>query len=138
MSVPIVRAELEERLAAISPALATEWQNMGYKNADGTPGSPDPKVPYQRVWLLTADPANPEASNGYIEQGFLQVDLLYPLNGGVDAAQVRAELIRSGFKRGSGSKAVIDKTPSISGGARENDRWVVRVKIPFHAQFPRS
>lgn len=136
MSLNLVRAALETGLAAISPAIATAYENISF-----TP--PAPTVPYQRVWLLTADPDNPEASNGYTERGYMQVDLCYPLNGGPSAATTHAQLIRDTFKRGSlltssTAKVTIERTPTISGGSREDDRHVVRVKIPFYCHIPRS
>lgn len=136
MSLSLIRSALETALAAITPVIATAYENVAF-----TP--PAPTTPYQRVWLLTADPDNPEASNGYTERGYMQVDLCYPLGGGPAAATARAQIIRDAFKRGrlltaSSVKVTIEKTPTISGGSREEERHVVRVKIPFYAHISRS
>lgn len=130
MSLVAVRAALEVALAAMSPALATAWENIPY--------SPDVGVPYQRVYLLAAEPNNPEMGRYVTEQGFLQVSLAYPLNAGPGAAMERAELIRSIFYRGasftaSGVTTVIERTPEIAPGRIEDDRYVVPVKIRFFA-----
>ncbi len=140
MSAALVRAALEGAIAAMSPPLATEWENLPYKNADGSPGAPVPGTPYQRVTVLLADPANPVIGSFYTEQGFLQVDLKYPPNKGHGEATARANLIRSTFPRGapftaSGVTVTIERTPSILPGRTEPDRYVIPVQIRFYAHI---
>jgi hypothetical protein len=70
----------------------------------------------------------------------MQIDLYYPLNAGPGAASARAELIRTTFSRGasftaSGVKVHVTKTPEIAPGRVEEDRYVVPVRIPFHAHI---
>jgi hypothetical protein len=136
MSAVLVRAALEVALAAMSPALATAWENAPYTPVAGTP--------YQRVTLLLAEPANLEMGSArYTEQGYLQISLAYPLNAGAGAATARAELIRSTFYRGasftSGGVTVnIEKTPEIAPGRVEEDRYVIPVKVRFFAHVIRS
>jgi len=131
-----VRSALEAALAAMSPALATAWENLPY--------TPVPGTPYQRVYLLPARPENPELGGALqIEQGYMQVSLAYPLDTGPAAATARAELIRSTFARGtsltdSGITTIIPETPEIAPGRVEEDRFVVPVKVRFTAQIQRS
>jgi hypothetical protein len=126
-----VRAALESALAAMSPALATAYENAPFTPVAGTP--------YQRATLLLAEPANPVVGAGfYTEQGFMQVDLCYPLGAGPAAASNRAELIRSTFHRGasftaSGVTVNIERTPEIAPGRVEEDRYVIPVRIRFYS-----
>lgn len=132
MSIVAVRTALETALAAMSPALATAWENTPYTPAEGTP--------HQRVFLIAAEPDNPEVGRLTTERGFLQVSLAYPLNAGPGAANARAELIRSTFYRGrtftaSGVSTIVEKTPEIAPARIEDDRYVVPVKIRFFANY---
>jgi hypothetical protein len=141
MSAVKVRAALESALNGMTPSLATSWENQKF-----TP--PAPTVAYQRVTLLLAQPANVEFGSAYREEGFLQVDLCYPLDGaggttgggGAGLATARAELIRTTFPRGasftaSGVTVHVTKTPEIMPGRVEEDRFVVPVRIPFHSRI---
>jgi len=130
MSAVLVRSALEVALAAMSPALATAYENAPFTPVSGTP--------YQRVNLLLAEPNNPEMGGLYTEQGYLQISLAYPLNAGPGAATARAELIRSTFPRGAtftsgGVKVHVTRTPEIAPGRIEEDRFVIPVKVRIHA-----
>lgn len=134
MSSTLVRAILEQTLKNMDAVFdnQTAWENYAF--------SPVQNVPYQQVNLLLAQPDNPEQSaNGfYREQGIFQITLNYPLQAGPADAQARAELLRSTFKRGtsftSGAVTVtIDRTPEISPGRIDGDRWMVPVKIRFYS-----
>lgn len=132
MSAQAVRAALEVALDAMTPSLATQWENTPYTPVDGTP--------YQRVYLLTAEPDNPEIGTFTQERGFLQVSLAYPLGTGAGDAMTRAELIRDTFKRGStftssGITTTIEKTPEITPAMIDDDRYVVPVRIRFFANY---
>lgn len=132
MSAVLIRAALETALAAMSPSLATAYENTPYAPVVGTP--------YQRVWLLMAEPVNPEMGRTTRDHGFLQVDLAYPLGAGPAAAATRAELIRDTFYRGraltaSGFTVMVEKTPEIAPAVIETDRYVVRIRIRFFANY---
>lgn len=132
MSAVLCRRALEVELAAMIPAVATAYENAPFTPVAGTP--------YQRVTVLLAEPANLEMSADHTEQGFMQVDLKYPLGGGPAAASTRAELIRSTFYRGasftaSGVTVHIERTPEIMPGRVEEDRYVVPVRIRFYAHI---
>lgn len=131
MSITSIRAALEAKLNAMTPALATVWQNVSYTPITGTP--------YQACFLLPATPSNLTLGDGfYREQGIFQISLFYPLLEGAQDAEARAQLIRTAFKRGtamiSGSVSVlVDTTPEIGQGRADDDRWHVPVKIRFSA-----
>lgn len=130
MSIVKVRAALEIALNAMSPALATAWENR--------PFTPVIDTPYQRVHLLTADPDNPEMGNGYTEQGILQITLFYPDKVGPAATDARIELIRATFKRGnsftnSGIVTTILNTPSRSPSYNDGEFYATPVKIRFYS-----
>jgi hypothetical protein len=131
MSRAQVRDAMELALSAITPALATSWENRAFT-------VPAPTVAYQRATLLFAEPDNPEIGGGYLERGFMQVDHCYPLLAGPGDAEARAELTRAAFARGSsfvngGITALITRTPEIAPGRTEPDRYVVPVKVRFEA-----
>lgn len=132
MSAVLIRSALEVALAAISPALATQYENAPYTPVVGTP--------YQRVYVLWNEPLNPEMGTFTQERGILQISLAYPLNAGPGAAATRAELIRSTFKRGTsftsgGVTVTIERTPEIAPAIIEPDRYVVPVRVRFFANY---
>lgn len=132
MSLVKVRAALETALNGMSPSLATAWENSPYSPVVGTP--------YQRVYLLAAEPENPEMGTYTIDRGYLQISLSYPLDAGPSAAAARAELIRSTFKKNnnftaSGLTTVIERTPEIAPARIEDNRYVVPVKVRFRASY---
>jgi hypothetical protein len=131
MSIVKVRAALETALNGMSPAVITAWENNAF-----TP--PASTVAYQKAFVLTAEPDNPEYGSSYFEQGIFQVTLLFPLQTGTAAAAARAELLRTTFKRGasfinSGVTVNITRTPEVSSGTVDGDRWAQPVKIRFSA-----
>jgi hypothetical protein len=133
MSAIKIRAALETALNGITPAIATAWENSAFLSLASS-------VPYQQVNVLFAEPDDPTYGDTYhLEQGFMQVKLMYPLQAGSLAAMTRAELMRTTFYRGAsfsngGINVVISRTPSISPGNVDGDRWAVIVKIRFTAQ----
>lgn len=132
MSLASVRAALETALAAISPSLATAWENA--------PFTPVVGEPYQAVYLLTAEPENIEIGPGYTERGILQVNLFYPKDKGVQAALASAAAIRAKFPFAasfvSGGVTVnITRTPEVAPARMEEDRYLVPVRIRWHARI---
>ncbi len=109
----------------------TAWQNAKF--------DPVPNVPYQRAYLLFAEPDNRETGRNYTELGFLQVTLQYPQLAGTYASEARAQLIRAAFKRGTsfasgGVTTIITATPFVGDGAVDGDRWATIIKIRFKAE----
>lgn len=125
-----VRVALETALSSMTPSLETAWENWPFSPASG--------VPYQKAHLLRAQPDNAEYGSNYREQGIFQVTLMYPLQTGPALPEARAAMIRETFARGEsfssgGVVVTIDKTPEVTNGRRDEDRWVVPVKIIWHA-----
>jgi hypothetical protein len=133
MSQVTIRKALEKRLAAMSPALVTVYENTEYTPVAGTA--------YQRANLLPAEPDN-SAMGGtyYLEQGLFQVTLCYPQKVGPNAAQARAELLKTQFKRGttmeeSGLTVIVMRTPTIMPAYIEGDRYCIPVSIQYQCDI---
>ena len=133
MSIPFIRNALETALASISPPIDIVHENESYE--------PTPDVPYCEDYLMVAEPANPTiGEHFYQERGILQVNLQYPpLVGSLDCA-LRAEAIRSLFKRGaaftdSGVTVQIDRTAEIEAGEQIDGRWKQIVRVRWHADI---
>lgn len=132
MSIVSIRAALETALAGMTPALATAYENSPYTPVNG--------IPYQRAYMVFADPDNRAYGPDYTEQGYMQISLFYPLQTGSAAANARAQLLRTTFKRGTdftsgGITTTIALTPSVSPAFNDGDRYVLPVKIRFFAQI---
>ena len=128
-----IRAALEGRLAAMTPALATQLENVAYTPVSGTP--------YQTAALLPGVPDNGTLGSAHrFEQGSFLVTLYYPFGAGAGDAQDRAEAVRAQFKRGtsmsSGSTTtVVTRTPAKAQATYAGDRYVVAVSIPYQAEL---
>lgn len=133
MSQTAISNALETKLNAMTPAVATAWENVEFTPTGG--------VEYQKVDILFAEPENPTFGNGFNRQrGFMQVQLRYPLNTGRKDALARAEAVKNWFPRGlslldSGVTTIVEKTPEISKGGIVDDRYVVNVRIRFFANL---
>ncbi len=132
MSLIAVRAALETKLAAMTPALSTASENVPFTPVAGTP--------FQAAYFMPSVD-NPTMGDGFYRiLGIFQVSLFYPLNTGSGTAAARTEAIKTAFKRGttltSGTVTVkIDRTPEISQGRVEGDRWHIPIKISFTADI---
>lgn len=135
MSDNPVRDALQAHLSGMVPAIDTVWENpvQLYEPVDGQP--------YQRVDLIPARPANNETGSAFMEQGFMQVRLCYPLGRGPSPLEARFFAIRARFKNGSSLPAVagvvtnISGTPELGPQIEEPGRYCRPVRIPFHAHF---
>lgn len=130
MTIIAIRTALESALDAMTPALATAWENVEF--------TPTPGTEYQRASLLFAMPDDSEIQGRAVERGIFQVDLLYPINNGTGDVAARAELLRQTFYPGrslvSGATTVtIQKTPDIAPAHVDGDRYFVPVSIRFSA-----
>jgi hypothetical protein len=129
MSLAIIRAAFEKKLALMTPALSTAYENVPFSSTSG--------VPYQRVYMMPATPDN-QIMGGfqYCEQGLYQISLCYALNSGPSAAETRAQALRQFFKRGTsmteaGLIVNIINTPRVSVAQIDVDRYVIPVYIPW-------
>lgn len=132
MSQAVIRQLLEVALNAMTPALPTQFENVDF--------DPPASGPYQSVNLVSAVDNRVYGNTYYEEEGYLQVLLRYPTGAGVQAAALRAELLRATFARGStysqgGVTVTIWKTPDVKPGFLNEDRWCIPVRVPFHAQI---
>lgn len=130
MSQSLIKIALEKRLATLTPALATAYENVNYIPVTGTP--------YQRVNLLPATPENPTIGGNYhLELGIFQVTLCYPQGTGSATAKARAEAIKALFPRGlnlteSTTSLTITRTPAIAPAFMDGDRYVIPISIQYH------
>lgn len=133
VSISSIRAAMQAHLKLTPGYLGdanTQWENTLLAPTEGQP--------YQRVNFLFADPINPEMGGYAIENGFMQITLMYPLTKGAGDAMTYAQSIRDFFNKGlpltaSGANVVINRTPTIAPGAIDGDRYSVPVKIRFYA-----
>nr|WP_295112444.1 phage tail terminator-like protein [uncultured Caulobacter sp.] len=130
MSVLKIRAALETALAAMSPALATAWENTAY--------TPSADAPYQRVSMLFEPPVNTEYGRSFQQGGMFVVALCWPQGAGMADLSARIELLRATFPRGAaftadGLTTQVARTPLVLAAILEGDRYVVPVQVPFLA-----
>ena len=127
MTLPLIQAALEQRLATLTPALATAYENASFTPVTG--------VAYQRITMLVNRPVDHAVTMDVTEErGIFQVSLFYPQGAGRGAAQARAELIKALFKppltlTNGAVKVEINKTVHVGGGMPDGDRWMVPVSI---------
>lgn len=132
MSIAKIRAAFETRLATLSPALATAYENGSYAPVAGTP--------YQRINLLPNTPEDAVlGSLIYFEIGIFQVMLCYPMGNGPGTAEARAQLVKDLFKRGTsmvqgGVTVTVMRAPSVAGGFIDGDRYCVPISIRYQSQ----
>lgn len=129
MSYTLIRQALEVRLAALTPAIATAWENAPFTPTTGTP--------YQRVNLMANTSTAPAIDQQtVVERGIFQVVLCYPAGAGSAAATARAELLRGHFQAGlelsaGGVVVRISAPPSIKGAIVGDGLYAVPASIPF-------
>jgi hypothetical protein len=132
VSVRDIASALETKLNTSFGDLPTSWENVAFIQPAG---------PYQIATVMFANPENPTNGDGFYRQrGFMQVSLEYPLNTGRKDIFTRAEAIRTAFKKGlsltvNGITTIVEKTPEISNGTENGERYVVYVRIRFFANI---
>lgn len=133
MSKTAIRKALEAKLETILPKLVTVFENSNQSVPANTP--------YQIANLFFARPLTTGYGNApYIQRGYLQISLMYPLGQGPGPAQARGDLLELAFFRGlslaaNGVTTVIEETPEVSGGEVEGDRFVVKVFVRFYSDI---
>lgn len=134
MSRTKIRKALESAVAAITPTVATAWENVPFTIPAAT-------LPYQRVSVDFAEPRNTEFGPVYQERGYLQVALVYPAGKGTADVEARASILRAAFARGTtltadGQVVTVSLTPNILPGFNDDEgRYVLTVRVPFFAQI---
>lgn len=133
MSQLSIRRALEQRLDAMSPAMATAWENAPFTPTVGTP--------YQRANLLPATPDNQiQGAAAYLARGIFQVTLCYPTGVGSADAETRAEAVRAQFKRGTtmteaGINVIVMATPRTAPALIDGDRYLIPISVTYQAQI---
>lgn len=133
MSNVTIKQTLETAIAEMEPVISTSKENVDFTPVSG--------VPYQEIYFLPATPDNTEQGvKNYRAQGFVQVNLKYPLNEGTAGALTRASLIETTFKKGTtltkdGLTINVIFTPTIFAGFKDNDRWCIPVRIFYLADI---
>jgi hypothetical protein len=133
MSQIKIRNALENALAAIMPAIDIVHENQSYV--------PIADRPYAECYVMFAIPNNPTMGNGfYQELGIFQINLQYPTEVGTADAAAQAQLIRDAFPRGAtfifgGVTVQVDRTPEISAGTVDGDRWFLPIRVRWHADI---
>lgn len=131
MSIPIIRRALEKRLAALTPAIATSYENVAFQTISG--------VPYQRANLLPAAPDDSIAGGfSYFERGIFQILLCYPYSTGPAAVEAQAHLTRVWFKSGttlleSGVLVQLIGAPKPGPAYVEGDRFCTPISVRYQA-----
>jgi len=126
-----VRRAFEKTLAAMVSPLATAYENIAF--------TPEAGVPYQRINILRADPADLVMGRTLTQlQGICQVSLFYPQGMGTADAELYAARIKALFKPPTsitegGTRVDVNNTATIATGFTDDDRWVVPVSIPWSA-----
>ena len=129
MSQVLIAQAFEVKLAALSPALSTAFDNVDFTPVVGEP--------YQEAFLLPASPDNSSmGQKHYREVGLYQITLCYPKGTGAGAARARAELTKKHFKRGTtmengGLKVIVIRTPTISPRFIDGDRYKLALSIYY-------
>lgn len=131
MSHQLIQAALEKKLAAISPALSTAYENVPFTPVQGTP--------YQRINLLP-NATQDRAISADVREcvGLFQVSLCYPVGSGRGAAQARADAIDAAFKpvqrlTEGVLKVEITRSAQVAAGFVDGDRWIVPVTVEYRA-----
>jgi hypothetical protein len=131
MSVLDIRQILESQVALIEPQIDIAGENVLY--------TPTDENPYMQVYIMFGQPENPEMSKGFREVGFMQINLIYPMQIiGTATAELHAENIRQVFYRGASFNrndvtVNISQTPQISQGQQVNGRWFLPIKVWFYS-----
>lgn len=126
----------ETHLKALAPDFPTAWENVNFK--------PSANAPFQIPTFLFAEPDLRGSSDSpYLQRGILTVTLAYPTNQGGGAAQLKAEEIRNWFNAGitmvgEDFNVIVERTPEITSGTIEEDRFTIRVRIRFFAYIDRA
>lgn len=123
-----IRTALENKLATITPLLATQLENtLPITTVAGTP--------YQSAVMLYGGTTDEAITNDWKKEiGIFQVTLFYPTGNGAKTCEDRARLIRDTFVNGMTLSHVndtvkISKTPDIKVMGNLADRFVIVVSV---------
>ena len=123
------RLAFEEAINAISPTIATAYENVSF--------TPTINVPYQELYDIPASNDHLFINSSEFEGlGIFQITLRYPRGKGSKDAFNRAELYVSSFPCGlkltkNGDTVTVLQTPQIDVLGVDGDRYVVAVSINY-------
>ena len=123
------RLAFEEAINAISPTIATAYENVSFTPSSG--------VPYQELYDIPASNDHLFIDNSEFEGlGIFQITLKYPSGKGTKDVSNRAELYVSSFPVGrvltkGTTKVHIIQTPKVNILGVDGDRYVVAVSINY-------
>jgi|SRR6476661_7065627 len=128
-----IKQAIEVHLTALDQTFQTAWENVDFKPTN---------APFQAPTFLFAEPDDQGFRDSpYIQRGIFTNTLAYPTNEGGESAQNKADEVANHFKRGTsllttaGFSVIFDRTPEITGGAIEGDRFIIRVRCRFFAHI---
>ena len=130
-----IRKTLESKLAALSPSIATAYENVAF--------TPVNNVPYQRVSILYNTPRDRTLNlDMYEEKGFLSVYLCFPADVGPAQAEARADALLMHFKPplmlvDFGLQIRIEQAMQTKEGRMDEGRYCIAVLIPWKAYIER-
>lgn len=134
MSLASIKIALESAVKSAFPTMPIGWENVSYSPpVDGSM--------WFAVNVIPATPENPTLGDAFHrEVGFMQIMISSPIDGGSGKSYSKAELIRDAFPRGTsftsgGYTVTIAKTASIGPGSRQQDRFMLPVRIYWFANI---
>lgn len=123
------RLAFEEAINAISPTIATAYENVSFTPSSG--------VPYQELYDIPASNDHLFTNSAEFEGlGIFQITLKYPSGKGTKDVSNRAELYVNSFPVGTvltkgTTKVHIIQTPKVNILGVDGDRYVVAVSINY-------
>ena len=123
------RLAFEEAINAISPTIATAYENVSFTPSSG--------VPYQELYDIPASNEHLFIDNSEFEGlGIFQITLKYPSGAGMKTVSNRAELYVSSFPVGTKltkNEEVITvlQTPKVNNLGVDGDRVIVAISINY-------
>lgn len=123
------RLAFEEAINAISPTIATAYENVSFTPSSG--------VPYQELYDIPASNDHLFMDNSEFEGlGIFQITLKYPSGQGMKTVSNRAELYVSSFPVGTkltknGEVITVLQTPKVNNLGVDGDRVIVAVSINY-------
>lgn len=128
----VISSAIETYLKTLDEDFETAYENVNFKPSDN---------PFQVPTFLFAEPDDlGYRDSPYILRGIFTNTLAYPTNEGAGNAQTKAEQVKAYFYRGlslptPNFNIIFDRTPEITGGAVEEDRYIIRVRCRFFAHI---
>ena len=123
------RLAFEEAINAISPTIATAYENVSFTPSSG--------VPYQELYDIPASNNHLFIDNSEFEGlGIFQITLKYPSGAGMKTVSNRAELYVSSFPVGTkltknGEVITVLQTPKVNNLGVDGDRVIVAISINY-------